>query len=68
MAKKKDIIRVGDKVKIIQPRFIYRCGWGSACYLSNPGGLNEEKTHKLLRLEFLDGWIEICDVEKVSNV
>ena len=30
MAKKKDIIRVGDKVKIIQPRFIYRCGWGEA--------------------------------------
>ena len=47
-----------------------RSDWGysgSFMELDCPGGLSEEKTHKLLKLEYCTDWIEVCDVEKVLD-
>jgi len=39
--------------------------YGEADY--EPGGLSEEKTHKLLRVGYTDNWIEAINVEKVHE-
>lgn len=39
--------------------------WEDWAYDVIPGGLHEEKTHKLLQLDGREHWIEVIDVEKV---
>ncbi len=61
MSKKKDIIRVGDKVKILRPAFIYR--WG---YDNNLQDVSEEvlEKYKPQMRKFLQ---EISDAEGFST-
>lgn len=57
-------VRVVKTGEYYPPEYEYS-DWGDCFYDVIPGGLNNSKTHKLLRLDGSENWIEVCDVEKV---
>lgn len=56
-----------SQIKIAKTGTYFAPWSGEGGYDWEPGGLYEEKTHKLLRLEGCQDWIEAINVEKVHD-
>jgi len=65
----------GSIKEVVEIKIVKTGRYFSSCSSQNyegeydwePGGLYEEKTHKLLRVGYTDNWIEAINVEKVHD-